>query len=260
MVQSQPKPQKSDHCDTYAVFCWPFFPMRDLWMWGMTPGGMKKRGWEKHFWKSSWGKSRMHMALNIPPPAIVALMRESNSSSPRMASCKWRGVIRFTFKSLEALPANSRTWGKRGAQSSTVALLYASHDDHLNTYFSGEVLKDGGTVHSCRGSDATVAGRASFQVSVDTTHWKLAGKWKRQRMRYAKYLQWDWHADGWAPTWRPALWERDTALALALPLSFPALPPACRHEVRLQFSNQAPNSIQATFSRLKEDRKRVGEG
>lgn len=45
-----------------------------------------------------------------PPPAIVALMRLSNSSSPRMASCKWRGVIRFTFKSFEALPANSSTY------------------------------------------------------------------------------------------------------------------------------------------------------
>lgn len=59
----------------------PFLPISDLWMCGMTP-----------------------------PPAIVALMRLSNSSSPRMASCKWRGVIRFTFKSFEALPANSNTY------------------------------------------------------------------------------------------------------------------------------------------------------
>ena len=36
-------------------------------------------------------------------------MSESNSSSPRMASCKCLGVIRFTFKSLLALPANSNT-------------------------------------------------------------------------------------------------------------------------------------------------------
>lgn len=21
----------------YTVFCWPFFPIRDLWMWGITP-------------------------------------------------------------------------------------------------------------------------------------------------------------------------------------------------------------------------------
>jgi len=42
--------------------------MSDLWMCGMTP-----------------------------PPAIVALIRVSSSSSPRMASCKWRGVMRLTW-------------------------------------------------------------------------------------------------------------------------------------------------------------------
>ncbi len=57
-----------------------FLPMRDLWMWGMTP-----------------------------PPAMVALISESSSSSPRMANCKWRGLIRFTLRSLLAFPANSRT-------------------------------------------------------------------------------------------------------------------------------------------------------
>lgn len=41
---------------------------------------------------------------------MVALIRESNSSSPRIASCKWRGVIRFTLRSLEALPASSSTY------------------------------------------------------------------------------------------------------------------------------------------------------
>lgn len=41
---------------------------------------------------------------------MVALIRESNSSSPRIASCKWRGVMRFTLRSLEALPANSNTY------------------------------------------------------------------------------------------------------------------------------------------------------
>ena len=44
-----------------------------------------------------------------PPPAMVALMSASNSSSPRMASCKCLGVMRFTFKSLHAFPASSRT-------------------------------------------------------------------------------------------------------------------------------------------------------
>ena len=46
---------------------------------------------------------------NLPPPAIVALINESSSSSPRIASCKCLGVIRFTLRSFEAFPANSRT-------------------------------------------------------------------------------------------------------------------------------------------------------
>ena len=58
----------------------PFLPMRDLWMWGMTP-----------------------------PPAMVALIRVSSSSSPRMASCRCLGVILFTFRSFDALPASSST-------------------------------------------------------------------------------------------------------------------------------------------------------
>lgn len=53
------------------------------------------------------------MRKNIPPPAIVALMRLSNSSSPRIASCKCLGVIRLTFRSFDAFPANSNTCAKR---------------------------------------------------------------------------------------------------------------------------------------------------
>lgn len=78
----------------YAFPCGPFFPIRDLWICGMTP-----------------------------PPAMVALIRESNSSSPLMASCKWRGVILFTFKSLLALPANSKTSAVR---YSKMAALYTA--------------------------------------------------------------------------------------------------------------------------------------
>jgi len=68
--------------------------MSDLWMWGMTP-----------------------------PPAMVALIRVSSSSSPRMASCRWRGVMRFTLRSLEALPASSSTSAVR---YSRMAALYTA--------------------------------------------------------------------------------------------------------------------------------------
>lgn len=44
-----------------------------------------------------------------PPPAMVPLIRVSNSSSPLIASCKCLGVILFTFRSLLAFPASSRT-------------------------------------------------------------------------------------------------------------------------------------------------------
>lgn len=44
-----------------------------------------------------------------PPPAMVALISVSSSSSPRMASWRWRGVMRFTLRSLDAFPANSST-------------------------------------------------------------------------------------------------------------------------------------------------------
>jgi len=39
-----------------------------------------------------------------PPPAIVALIKMSSSSSPLMANCKCLGAILLTLKSLEALP------------------------------------------------------------------------------------------------------------------------------------------------------------
>lgn len=70
--------------------------------------------------------------MSLPPPAIVALMSESSSSSPLMASCKWRGVIRFTLRSLDAFPANSRTWNHRNpsrfrkTSSPQVSLCYIS--------------------------------------------------------------------------------------------------------------------------------------
>jgi hypothetical protein len=54
-----------------------------------------------------------------PPPAIVALIKISNSSSPLIANYKCLGVILLTLirligrvkplKSLEAFPANSNT-------------------------------------------------------------------------------------------------------------------------------------------------------
>ena len=55
-----------------------------------------------------------------PPPAMVPLMRVSSSSSPRIASCKCLGVIRFTFRSLLAFPASSSTSAVRYSNMAAV--------------------------------------------------------------------------------------------------------------------------------------------
>ena len=61
------------------------------------------------FFCSTFSSRARLMCGRTPPNAIVARIRVSSSSSPRMASCKCRGVIRLTFRSLAALPASSRT-------------------------------------------------------------------------------------------------------------------------------------------------------
>ena len=58
-----------------------------------------------------------------PPPAIVALIKVSSSSSPLIASCKCLGVILFTLRSFDALPASSRTSAVR---YSRMAALYTA--------------------------------------------------------------------------------------------------------------------------------------
>lgn len=68
--------------------------IKDLWIWGITP-----------------------------PPAIVAFINWSSSSSPLTANCKCLGVILFTFKSLLALPANSST---SAVKYSRIAAVYTA--------------------------------------------------------------------------------------------------------------------------------------
>ena len=58
-----------------------------------------------------------------PPPAIVALMSESSSSSPLTANCKCLGVILLTFNSLLAFPANSST---SAVKYSKIAAVYTA--------------------------------------------------------------------------------------------------------------------------------------
>ena len=68
------------HSPSFPPFFGLCFPINALWIWGITP-----------------------------PPAIVAFINISNSSSPLIASYRCLGVILLTLKSLDAFPANSNT-------------------------------------------------------------------------------------------------------------------------------------------------------
>jgi len=70
-----------------------------------------------------------------PPPAMVALIKISSSSSPRIANYKCLGVILRTLKSLEAFPANSRTSAVR---YSKIAAAYTA--EVAPTRFLAETL------------------------------------------------------------------------------------------------------------------------
>lgn len=54
------------------------------------------------FFFSVLSSSARLMCGKTPPKAMVALIRVSSSSSPRIASCRWRGVMRLTLRSLVA--------------------------------------------------------------------------------------------------------------------------------------------------------------
>lgn len=65
-------------------------------------------------------KSALWMWGRTPPPAMVALIIVSSSSSLRIASCKCRGVILFLLKSLHAFPANSINSAVRYSRTAAV--------------------------------------------------------------------------------------------------------------------------------------------
>lgn len=71
---------------------------------------------------------------STPPKAMVARIRVSNSSSPRMASCRCRGVMRLTLRSLAAFPASSSTSAVR---YSSTAVTYTAAKEHGESAIKG---------------------------------------------------------------------------------------------------------------------------
>lgn len=95
---------------THLTFSFPRVWNSHAWTFFKTKNqDTKIQCWETNYSLEDLLMSDLWMCGITPPPAMVPLIRVSSSSSPRMASCKCLGVIRFTFKSLLAFPANSNT-------------------------------------------------------------------------------------------------------------------------------------------------------
>ena len=111
---------------------------------------------------------------------MVALIRVSSSSSPRIASCRWRGVMRFTRRSLDAFPVARRQLRHTRAQRSYAAYtaryrgVYEAETrtgklEHLGS----EILEDGRCVHSGLRAYPDVVLRSLLEVTVDTANGEL---------------------------------------------------------------------------------------
>ncbi|KAF1758159.1 hypothetical protein GCK72_014617 [Caenorhabditis remanei] len=94
---------------------------------------------------------------------MVALMRVSSSSSPRMARWRCLGVIRFTLRSLEAFPASSRTSAVR---YSRIAALKEDLEDFVNTV-------SGLPVNCGCGSNTSTGSGSLLQETMNTSDWEL---------------------------------------------------------------------------------------
>ena len=93
-------------------------------------------------------------------------MSVSSSSSPRMASCRWRGVIRLTLRSLAALPASSRTSAVRYSRT---AVTYTAAMEVLAGVIWGEGR--GGTF----GTNTHLVLGVVLEETLYTTAWELDG-------------------------------------------------------------------------------------
>jgi hypothetical protein len=107
------------------------------------------------------------MCGRTPPKAIVARMRVSSSSSPRIASCRWRGVIRLTLRSLAAfcfIPVSD--------EDPAEGIYRATHSCQLEN-FSGEVFEDSCDVYGGLSSNTHLVLGVVLQETLDTTAGEL---------------------------------------------------------------------------------------
>lgn len=157
------KNQNHDRINVYASWAFAFFFCSTL----------RSRA------RLMWGRT--------PPKAMVARIRVSSSSSPRMASCRWRGVMRLTLRSLAAFYIRSVAsvsslfclLGEIPGSSETACRM--THDDgDACTYaceledFGSQVLEHGRDIDGSFGADAHLVLGVGLEEALDTTAGELA--------------------------------------------------------------------------------------
>ena len=120
------------------------------------------------FFCSTFNRSARLICGRTPPKAIVARMRASSSSSPRMASWRWRGVIRLTLRSLAAF------YSSRYISTAQIRQIWweTSHSCELED-FRREIFEDSGNVDGCLRSNAHLVLGVVLQETLDTTAGEL---------------------------------------------------------------------------------------
>jgi hypothetical protein len=130
------------------------------------------------FFCSTFSRSARLICGRTPPKAMVARMRESSSSSPRMASWRWRGVIRLTLRSLAAF------YSPRYISTAQTGQIWweMTHSCELEN-FRGEVFEDSGNVDGCLRSNAHFVLGIVLQETLDTTARELDRKYRQHVTR-----------------------------------------------------------------------------
>lgn len=234
----------------YTVFCWPFFPIKDLWMWGITPGNSQN---STHL---TWFKYTILLAIcmRITTLTIIAekrlLTSTSNSgldqriqlfvSPDGQLQVAWGYALHLKiFRRISSQFQHLEHSHRLGTRTSD--RCPAEGREARERYLCGEILEDGRAVDRRRGSHSAVAGGSGLEMSVNTPHWEL----KRQPGGKGFY------SNGYgavipattthfhrsccsaggnekasAQTCSPALCEREIAFVLVFPESLPALPAA----------------------------------
>ncbi len=116
---------------------------------------------------------------STPPKAIVARIKVSSSSSPRMASWRCLGVMRLTFRSLAAFCYEGCQLMSQVLIESRCQASVGRGDRREETYarkfkdLGSEIFQHGRDIDCCLGADAHLVLSVLLEEALDTTTGEL---------------------------------------------------------------------------------------